>query len=70
MSNLPKRSLSRPTNCEAVLLELILVKPTMSANKMLTSFMVFMLNGLKMDRISPWFDDLGDEIFLKELGGW
>lgn len=66
LSNLPKRSLSRPTSWEAVLFELILVNPTMSANKMLTLSMVFILKGRKMDRMSPWFEDRGEEILRNE----
>ena len=45
----------RRTSCEAVLLELILVKPTMSAKRIETFSIAFMLNGRKMWRMSPWY---------------
>ncbi|XP_033218481.1 adenylate cyclase type 9 [Belonocnema kinseyi] len=45
-SNLSKRSFRIPTNSSAVLLELIRVKPTMSANKILTSSIECMLKAM------------------------
>ena len=64
LSNLPNRSFRSPTSWVADLLLDIRVKPTMSANRIETFSIAFMLKGRKIVRMSPWLEDRGLEIFL------
>ena len=67
LSNRPNKSFKSPTSWDAVLLEDILVNPTMSANKILTLSMVFMLKGRKIERMSLLIGGLEDRgLFLRE----